>query len=98
MPPSRPPLNTPAGCFMSNTAGAMFGMVAMAVGVLIGNAVAGDEGARIGFVGFGLIAYFTPWRRAVLQRVRRWQQQRALRELRLTENDVPPSNRENERT
>ena len=34
LPPSRPPLNTPAGCFMSSTVGAIFGMSAMAFGVI----------------------------------------------------------------
>jgi hypothetical protein len=91
IPQGRPPLNTPAGCFMSNTAGAVFGMVAIAVGIIIGDAIGGFEGARLGLIIAGILAFFTPWRRWVLGRVRRWQQQRALRELGLTENDVPPS-------
>lgn len=82
---------------MSNTAGSIFGMLAIALGVIvggeagrvIGGEVGAMDGAKVGFVGMGILAFFTPWRRAVLARVRKWQQQKAMRELGLTENDDP---------
>lgn len=96
-PPPRPPLMSPAGCFMSNTMGSIFGMLGIAFGALaggeIGRMVGGEagglSGAQFGFVSMGILAFFTPWRRTVLSRVRKWQQRRAMRELGLTEGDDP---------
>lgn len=74
---------------MSNTMGAIFGMIGIAIGAIAGAEIAGEQGAQIGFVTMGVLAYFTPWRRALLARVRKWQQRRAMRELGLTEGDDP---------
>ena len=73
-------------------------MAAIVIGVLVGDLLgrtfggeaAAFEGARIGFVVMGILAFFTPWRRTLLRLIRRWQQRRTLKELGLTENDMPP--------
>ena len=45
------------------------------------NAALGPEGARYGVVFFGVITYFTPWRRWLLTWIRKRQARQAMREL-----------------
>ncbi|MCX6022177.1 MAG: hypothetical protein NTZ05_10695, partial [Chloroflexi bacterium] len=85
----RPPINTPAGCFMSNTVGAIFGMIFIVVGTIVGSelgrmlepAGGGETGGRLGLMLFGVFGFFMPWRRWLFDAYRRRQVRQGQKEL-----------------
>lgn len=79
-PYRRPPINTPMGCFMSNTVGSLIFILAATAGGFIGSALGGENGALTGFVGLGFLSLFTPWRRWVLRWWQEWERSRPPRD------------------
>ena len=71
-PYRRPPIGTPEGCFLSNTVGGIFFLTALLVGGVVGSALDGENGARIGGLVFGLLTIGTPWRRWLLRWWQGW--------------------------
>ena len=54
---------TPQGCLISNIRSLSYFLAFGLIGLLIGEAIAGEEGRRWGFIIAGSAALFLPWRR-----------------------------------
>lgn len=65
------PFTSLEGCFLSNTVWSLMFLIAFTGGAYVGSIVGGDEGATFGSVTAAGLVGFTPWRRWVLQGLRK---------------------------
>ncbi len=66
------PFRSPEGCFLSNTVRAVALLIGLVGGGLLGYGITNtEEGARWGGVFGGVLLGFTPWRRWVVDYIRR---------------------------
>ena len=69
------PFTSAEGCFLSRTVGAVIFLLGFAMGMGIGFLVADAEGARWGAAIGAVLLGWTPWRRWLVRKIKKWQRE-----------------------